>query len=248
MPRIVLVHGAFAGAWCWEPVLPGLRDAGHEVLAIDLPGSGEDQTPVAEVSLDAYAERVCQALAEGEPAVLVGHSMGGMAVTQAAARCPEQVTKLVYLAAFAPGEGQSLDDLVSYPEAADDQVQANLIVEGEPPVGRLDAEGAEKALYNRCTPEQLRWAVEHLGPQAVAPFVDPVGFPSDRRAEFDALPRAYIVCLQDQAIPPPMQRRMLSDAGCDRVLELDTDHSAWISRTDELVRALDELAGDRAES
>ena len=78
MARIVLVHGAFAGAWCWEPVLPGLRAAGHDVEAIDLPGSGEDTTPVAEVSLDAYATRVCEVLAGGRPAVLVGHSMGGM--------------------------------------------------------------------------------------------------------------------------------------------------------------------------
>ncbi len=127
MARIVLVHGAFAGAWCWEPVLPGLRAAGHEVEAIDLPGSGEDPTPVSEVSLDAYAERVCGVLARGRPAVLVGHSMGGMVVTQAAARCPEHVAALVYVAAFLPGDGQSLMDLVSLPEAADDQVQANLV-------------------------------------------------------------------------------------------------------------------------
>jgi pimeloyl-ACP methyl ester carboxylesterase len=84
--RIVLVHGAFGGAWCWEPVLPGLRAAGHTVEAIDLPGHGEDKTPVAEVTLDAYADRVCGVLAAGPPAVLVGHSMGGVVVTQAAAR------------------------------------------------------------------------------------------------------------------------------------------------------------------
>ncbi len=112
MARIVLVHGAFAGAWCWEPVLPGLRAAGHEVEAIDLPGSGMDETPVEEVSLDAYANRVCAVLAGGRPAVLVGHSMGGMVITQAAARCPEHVAALVYLAAFVPADGQSLMELV----------------------------------------------------------------------------------------------------------------------------------------
>ena len=65
MARIVLVHGAFGGAWCWEPVPGRLRDAGHEVEAIDLPGSGEDSTPVADVSLDAYASRSATPLAAG---------------------------------------------------------------------------------------------------------------------------------------------------------------------------------------
>ena len=147
MARIVLVHGAFAGAWCWEPVLPGLRAAGHEVEAIDLPGSGGDETPVEEVSLDAYANRVCAVLADGRPAVLVGHSMGGMVITQAAARCPEHVAALVYLAAFLPADGQSLMELVALPEAADDQVQANLVVSGDPPVATTAARWrADRAL------------------------------------------------------------------------------------------------------
>ena len=54
MARFVLVHGAFGGAWCWEPVVQALERDGHEAIAIDLPGSGADQTPVAEVTLDAY--------------------------------------------------------------------------------------------------------------------------------------------------------------------------------------------------
>jgi pimeloyl-ACP methyl ester carboxylesterase len=245
MARIVLVHGAFAGAWCWEPVLPGLRAAGHEPRAIDLPGSGEDRTPVTEVSMDAYADRICEELRAGEPAVLVGHSMGGIAVTQAAARCPEQVTALVYVSAFAPAEGQSLMDLTAYPEAADDQVQANLVVEGDPPVGTLSAEALHQALLTCCTPEQVRWGVERFAPQPVGPFGHKLQIPDDRRAEFDALPRAYVLCAQDRAIPKAMQRRMLTDAGADPVLELDTDHSPWLSRSDELVQALTTIIDGR---
>jgi pimeloyl-ACP methyl ester carboxylesterase len=244
MTRIVLVHGAFAGAWCWEPVLPGLRRAGHEVEAIDLPGGGEDRTPVAEVSLDAYARRICDTLAGGpEPVVLVGHSMGGMAITQAAARCPESISALVYVAAFAPTEGQSLADLVAYPEAADDQVQANLVVSGDPPVAELKGEGAIRAIFNCCTPEQAAWGERHNGPQPLAPFAGRVSVPEETREAFERLPRAYVLCTQDHAIPPQMQRRMVADRGCDPVIEIATDHAVWISRTDELVAALNELAG-----
>jgi pimeloyl-ACP methyl ester carboxylesterase len=241
MTRLVLVHGAFAGAWCWEPVLPGLRGAGHDPQAIDLPGSGADETPVGELSMDAYAARIGETLAEGEPAVLVGHSMGGISVTQAGARWPERVIGLVYVAAFAPADGQSLADLVSYPEAAGDQVQANLVVEGDPPVGTLSAEAAHHALLNCCTPEQLDWALPRLGPQAIAPFEHRVSVPEDHREAFGRLPRAYVLCHQDHAIPPQMQRRMLADAGCEPVIELDTDHSPWISRPDGLVEGLKKI-------
>jgi len=242
MARIVLVHGAFAGAWCWEPVLPGLRAAGHDVEAVDLPGSGEDTTPVAEVSLDAYATRVCEVLAVGPPAVLVGHSMGGMVVTQAAARCPEHVAALVYVAAFLPDEGQSLMDLVALPEAADDQVQANLVVSGDPPVATLPSDGARIALYGCCDEEQLAWGLERLAGQPVAPFAGSVSLGGPGAEAFAALPRAYVTCLRDRAIPPAMQRRMFEAGGCEPVIELDTDHAPWISRTDELVAALDRLA------
>ena len=242
MARIVLVHGAFSGAWVWEPVLPGLREAGHTVETFDLPGQGSDQTPIEQVDLDAYARRTCEVLAAGEPAVLVGHSMGGMVITQAAARTPEQVVQLVYLAAFLPGDGQSLLELTHYPEAAGDQVQANLVIEGDPPVATLPPEAIKVALGGCCTDTQLAWLIEHTVSQPVAPFTQPFRLDPDRAEAFAALPRAYITCLRDRAIPPQMQRRMFTDAGCDPVVEIDTDHSVWLSRTDGVVTAVDRLA------
>jgi pimeloyl-ACP methyl ester carboxylesterase len=248
MTRLLLVHGAFGGSWCWEPVLPGLRAAGHDVEAIDLPGAGADMTPLAEVTLDAYAEGICQALnrpSPAPPALLVGQSMGGIAITQAAARCPQQVAGLAYVSAFAPADGQSLMDLTSMPEATGDQVQANLVVEGDPPFATLPAKAARHAIYNCATDEQAAWAGERLGPQALAPFSQPLQV-GDQADAFAAIPRAYVSCLQDRAIAPAMQRRMLSAAGCDPVIEIDTDHSPWLSRTDELVAALDRIAAELA--
>ena len=64
MARFVLVHGAFVGGWVWQPLIEALEDAGHSARALDLPGSGDDSTPVAEVTLPACAARVCDVLAE----------------------------------------------------------------------------------------------------------------------------------------------------------------------------------------
>src|SRR5215831_11581478 len=117
MARLVLVHGAFGGAWTWDPVVGPLEALGHTVETLDLPGGGEDQTPIEEITLDTCADRVCSVLAgRPEPAVLVGYSMGGVIVTQAASNMPERVASLIFVAAFMPSNGQSLVDLTRLPE------------------------------------------------------------------------------------------------------------------------------------
>jgi pimeloyl-ACP methyl ester carboxylesterase len=238
MARFLLVHGAMGGAWVWQRVIPGLQDAGHAAEAIDLPGQGADETPLVDITLYRYAEAVCDALATGPPAVLTGHSMGGMVVTQAAAQRPELVERLVYVSAFCPQPGQSLIEITRLPEAAGDSVQANITVEGDPPVATMAPEAAPEALYHCCTPEQVAWAMPQRAGQPVIPFTQPFQLPGESAEAFQELPRAYISCLQDRAIRPPIQRRMYAAAGCDPVIEIDTDHSPWLSRTDELVAAL----------
>lgn len=240
--RFVLVHGAFGGAHVWERVIPGLQAAGHTAEAIDLPGSGADRTPVAEVTLRRYAERVGEALAAGPPAVLVGHSMGGMAITQAAALRPDLPAGLIYVAAFLPAEGESLIDLTHRPEAGEDQVQANLVVRGDPPVATLTPEGARLAICQLATDEQAAWAQERRGGQPVMPFTQPFTLEGADRDAFAALPRAYVIALQDRAIWPELQRFMATRAGCDPVREIDTDHSVWVTAPDELVAALVDIS------
>ncbi len=239
MARFLLVHGAMGGAWCWERVMPGLRAAGHEATAIDLPGAGADATPVAEVTLARYAQAIGEAMERiGAPVVLTGHSMGGMAITQAAARFPQGVERLIYVSAFLPEPGQSLIEITHLPEAAGDAVQASLVVDGDPPVATMPPAAAPEALYHCCTDEQVAWALPQRGAQPVIPFTQPFELEEPNAEAFAALPRAYVSCLQDRAIRPPIQRRMYTAAGCDPVIEIDTDHSPWLSRTDELVAAL----------
>ncbi len=80
-----------------------------------------------------------------------------------------------------------------------------------------------------------------MGAQPIAPFEGRIEVPDDARSAFEGLPRAYIFCGSDHAIPPAMQRRMLTDRDCDPVLEIDTDHWPWLSRTDEFVSAMNEI-------
>ena len=242
MARFVLVHGAFGGAWCWEPVTGPLEDAGHTVDTLDLPGGGTDHTPVAGITLASCSKRVCEVLASrSERAILVGHSMGGVVVTQAASDCPEHVASLVFVAAFMPSDGQSLLDLTHLPEAEGDQIQANLVIQGEPPVAALSAEAAAAAIYNDCTSEQMAWAVARRRPQAVAPYATPVDVDESALA---AIPRSYVLTTRDRSLMPALQHRMIREHPCERVFELDADHAPYLSATDGLVAALLELAGE----
>ena len=151
MARLVLVHGAFAGAWKWGRLVGPLEAAGHTVEVLDLPASGEDQTPIAEVTLDAYVERVSRQLDERpEAAVLVASSMGGVVSTQTAALHPRKVAAIVYVAAFVPQDGQSLMDLTRLPEGASDELQAGMVIEGDPPTASLTPEVSQSAEFGEC--------------------------------------------------------------------------------------------------
>ena len=93
MATYVLVHGAWHGAWCWNKVAPLLEAKGHTVVAPDLPGHGDDDTPRAGVTLESYAKKVADVVsAQDEKVILVGHSMGGIAITAGAEWCRRRST------------------------------------------------------------------------------------------------------------------------------------------------------------
>jgi pimeloyl-ACP methyl ester carboxylesterase len=223
-------------------VIPALEAAGHSAETVDLPGGGDDHTPVEGVTLDACVERVCAVLRQRpEPAVVVGYSMGGVVATQAASNLPERVAALVFLAAFMPGDGQSVVDLTQLPEGKDDQIQANIVVEGDPPVAVLSHSAMLNAVFNCCPPDQAAPLAARMRPQPVAPFATPVRLDEDA---LTSIPRSYVFTARDQSIPPALQRRMISEHPCRKVVELDTDHFPFLSATEQLAAALVELAGD----
>jgi hypothetical protein len=138
-----------------------------------------------------------------------------------------------------PKDGQSLLDLTKLPEGADDQVQANIAIEGEPPVAVMPAAASRHALYECCAEDVAAWAIRQHRPQPVAPFVAPVSIPP--RA-LEGINRYYVVCTRDRAVPPPLQRRMIAENPCADVAELSTDHTPQLSRTDELAKVLHRFA------
>lgn len=240
MTNFVLVHGAFHGSWCWSRTINDLDEAGHTVVTPDLPGAGDDQTSLEKVTLESATERVVDALRGLDgPAVLVGHSMGGVVITQAAAQAPELVSRLVYVTAFRPMDGESLLDLTNLPEGAGDGVQTNITVEGEPAIASFDLTQASNVFYNDLPQDVAQTATARLDPQPLAVFATPV-----RLKDAALPPQEYIVCSQDRAIMPALQR-LMAERQSAVVHELDSGHSPFFSRPVDLLQLLS-AAGQRA--
>ena len=106
---LVLVHGAWLGGWSWEPVAKVLRKEGYQVFTPDLPGHGNNKKSTQSITLDSYVQAVLQAIDQTDGWVtLVGHSFGGVTVSQAAEQRAHRITNLVYVSAFLLPNGMSL--------------------------------------------------------------------------------------------------------------------------------------------
>ena len=233
MAIFALVHGAWHGAWCFDRLVPALEAKGHRAVAFDLPGHGADPTPRGQVTLDDYVAKVGEVLSgQPEPAVLLGHSMGGIVITQAGESHAPLVRSLVYLAAFLPRHGESLASL-AIPSA----VTPHLRPDREARVVHFDPAGARDAFYLDCSDADVAAASARLSPQPIAPWTQPVQL----GARYAALPRHYVECTLDRAIPLAEQRRMHTATPC-RVHTLEAAHSPFFSMPDRLAAVLDAIA------
>ncbi len=237
MSTFLLVHGAWHGAWCWYKLVPRLEKLGHKVITTDLPSLGRDRTSVKRVSLATWRDHLCHILDEQpEPVVLVGHSRGGIVISEVAEHRPERIRLLVYLAAFLPRNGESLFDLAAHAEGS--LVPPSMVMSEDKTSSVVREDVVRDAFYGECSDEDFALARLCLQPEPTLPLATPVQL-SD--AKFGTVPRVYIECLRDRAVTPPFAHRMVAAQPCREVLTIDTDHSPFFSRPDELAAHLNKL-------
>ncbi|PPC73963.1 alpha/beta hydrolase [Pokkaliibacter plantistimulans] len=237
MSKFLLIHGAWQGQWVWEAVATGLRMHGHQVETMDLPGSGNSTLPLASVTLDSYAEGITERLsAMGGDVMLVGHSMGGMAISAAAERAPTLLQRLIYLCAFLPEQG---DSIASLNALLDDHDTPDMVLVEQSRASQLTPDAIASTFMHDCDAALIDWASPQFRPQALSPITTPVSLSA---THFGVVPRDYICCLQDQAIDIQLQRKMLERSPCQRIVKLNSSHSPFFSQPWELTQCLHRLA------
>lgn len=241
--RFVLVHGGFHGAWCWERVLPELRQLGHEAIAIDLPGHG--QRADERSTLADRRDAIVAVLQPGD--VVVGHSGGGYDVTLAADAAPDLVRHVVYLAAGLPIEGRTVLDAIrgtaaresgsaAVTQLGDDETSMPRFLRPNAR-GRMecvDYSAVRDLFYHDCDEPTARWAYSRLTPRPTEFLTETVSL---RRFWNADMARSYIQCLDDRARPASESREVIRRLGVD-ALTIGGSHSPFLRRPAELAALL----------
>jgi pimeloyl-ACP methyl ester carboxylesterase len=235
----VLVHSAWLGGWAWEPVRSILTEEGSTVFAPDLPGHGADTTPPAQVTMDGYVDRVVAILdAQDDPVILVGHSLGGIVISQAAERRPEKVQGLVYLCAFLLPNGASFMSAVDGVEGS--MVLDNLVMADDGHSVTIREDVMHEAFAHDVPLEAFQQVRPLIVPQPTGPLVAPLEI---TEARWGSVPRYYVECTADRAIPPAVQAAMYTNIPVQGLLSLETSHAPNFSAPAELAAYLLEVAG-----
>lgn len=220
--RFVLVHGGLHGAWCWDKLIPELRQRGHEAVAIDLPGHGKRVDE--EASLAGYRDAVVEVIEEGD--VLVGHSMGGFVVSVAADAVADRLSHVMYLDAGLPIEGQPMTTAGAGNLAGRDSV-IEVIDDGRRFRFRTD-EVATAFFFHDCPPELAQWACSMLTPQPLAPMTETISIPRFWAAD---LPRSLILCRQSHSSGAGEEgmKKTIARLGVEPFW-MDSSHSPFLSQ------------------
>lgn len=232
MTTFALVHGAWHGSPCWEPTAILLREAGHRVVAPDLPCDDPD------AGLDDYASVVIGALADQHPAddlVVVGHSMGGLTIPLVAAALP--VRELVFLCALTPLPGASLlDDRDQLADvfAPEFGALSGDLIRHENGTTSWPTDGqAIAAFYHDCPAELAAQAAGQLRAQAPRPQVQPSplrGYPD--------VPARAIVCNEDRVLSADACARYATERLGATVIRLSGGHSPMLAQPGALAALL----------
>ena len=221
---VVLVHGGFVDGSGWQGVYSILRKDGYNVGVVQNPTlSLEDDAAVVQRAIDA----------QSEPVILVAHSYGGAVMTEAGNH--PNVAALVYIAAFAPDKGESVNTLIADPPPG---APVPPILPPQDGFLFLDREKFAASFAADVDPELAAFMADSQVPWGVDALGGTISEPAWRTK-----PSWYLVTTEDRMIPPPAQREMSKRAG-STVIEVEASHSVYVSQPAAVAELIENAASE----
>jgi pimeloyl-ACP methyl ester carboxylesterase len=219
---VVLVHGGFVDGSGWQGVHDILKRNGYEVIVV--------QNPTVTLEDDVAVTRRAIAAAK-HPVVLVGHSYGGVVITEAGN--DPKVSSLAYIAAFAPDSGESVETLIANPPPGAPvppilPPQAGFLFLDRDKFAASFAADVNPRLAQFMADSQVPWGLEALGGKVTTPA-------------WKSKPSHYLVATDDHMIPPPAQRQMAQRAGAE-VVETPGSHAVYVSHPEAVAQLIEQAA------
>jgi pimeloyl-ACP methyl ester carboxylesterase len=209
-PTVVLVHGGFVDGSGWKGVYDHLKKDGHSVAVV--------QNPTISLAGDAAATNLILDV-QSEPVILVGHSYGGAVITEAGTH--PKVEALVYIAAFAPDKGESVNTLIANPPPG---APVPPILPPRDGFLFLDREKLHASFAGDVSAEEAAFMADSQVPWGVDALGGTISEPAWRSKK-----SWYLVATEDRMIPPPAQRQMSARAG-STVVEVAGSHAIYVSQ------------------
>jgi pimeloyl-ACP methyl ester carboxylesterase len=239
MARVLCIHGAWAGSWTWQRLIPLLAEAGLSVEAVDLPGNGTDDTRPEAVSLDLYVDYILSKVGIDDTRVwLIAHSGGGVVASQIAEAIPHRIAGIIYLAGIMLSSGTSFAELVAEFSAIDPAARGIgpfLEWSTDRRTSRVPADAARRIFLQDASTTDSDWAIRLLtaqpeGGRAIFPTLTP-----DR---FGRVRRVYVEALDDRSIVLGLQRHMQAALPGAQTYSLMTGHFPHLVAAEQVARII----------
>lgn len=216
--KIILVHGAFADGSSWSKVIPILQEKGFEVVAV--------QNPTTSLADDVAAvNRALESI--DEPVVLVGHSWGGVVITEAGTH--EKVRALVYVSAFAPSVGESINDLFApYPQPE----WFGAVSSDSGGFLRISDAGIAEYFAQDLSDEEQALVAAVQTPFALSSNADKA-----TKAAWETKPSWFVVSENDKIIYPELERKMAEKIGA-KTTEVSAGHGSMLAKPEEVANVI----------
>lgn len=237
---LVLVHSAWLGGWQWENVAKYLNENGHTVLTPDLPSHGSDKTTPADITMDDYVNTLTAILDKlEEPVTLVGHSFNGITISRVAELRPDKVKQLIYMAAFLLPNGGSFFGAVEGVKGS--KAVENFYLSEDETYALIKENEIQNAFAHDIPKEAFDEAKPFIVPEPAAPLMYELQITDEN---FGKIPKYYIECTEDRAIPIEVQRAMYKGK-IEKAYTLNSSHTPNFSQPENLVNILLEILKEK---